>query len=91
MSRHSKRRIPTLAFTKSQDIGWHLNYRDPLTGVPRRRRFGLIDQNEASELYNAWLMVGDDGPRPQVLFYDVTAEPKLVSVFGAKGGIGSPV
>ena len=55
MSRHSKRRIPTLAFTKSQDIGWHVNYRDPQTGVPRRRRFGLIDQSEASELYNAWL------------------------------------
>jgi len=35
------------------------------------------------------LMVGDDGPRHQVLFYDVTAEPKLVSAFGAKGGIGS--
>jgi integrase len=55
MSRHSKRRIPTLTFTKSQDIGWHVNYRDPQTGVPRRRRFGLIDQNEASELYNVWL------------------------------------
>jgi hypothetical protein len=52
---HSKRRIPTLAFTKSQDIGWHVNYRDPQSGVPRRRRFGLIDQNQASELYNAWL------------------------------------
>ena len=39
MSRHSKRRIPTLAFTKSQDIGWHVNYRDPQSGVPRRRRF----------------------------------------------------
>lgn len=55
MKRHSKRRIPTLAFTKNQDIGWHVNYRDPQTGVPRRRRFGMIDQNEASELYNTWL------------------------------------
>ncbi len=37
------------------------------------------------------LMIGDDGPRHQVLFYDVTAAPKRVSTFGAKGGIGSGV
>ncbi|HET6252058.1 MAG TPA: hypothetical protein VFE47_30510 [Tepidisphaeraceae bacterium] len=55
MSRHSKRRIPKLAFTKKQDIGWHVNYRDPQSGVPRRRRFGLVDRDKASDLYNAWL------------------------------------
>lgn len=55
LSRHSKRRIPKLAFTKSQDIGWHVNYRDPQSGVPRRRRFGLVDRDKASDLYNAWL------------------------------------
>jgi integrase len=55
MSRHSKRRIPQLAFSKSQNIGWHVNYRDPQRGVPRRRRFGLIERDKAIELYNAWL------------------------------------
>jgi hypothetical protein len=55
MGRHSKRRIPKLAFTKTQDIGWHVNYRDPVTGMPRRRRFGLIDRDEASTLYTTWL------------------------------------
>jgi hypothetical protein len=55
MSRHSKRRIPKLSFTKIQDIGWHVNYRDPVNGVPRRRRFGLIDKDEASAAYTSWL------------------------------------
>ncbi len=35
------------------------------------------------------LMIGDDGPRHQVLFFDVTVAPKLVSAFGAHGGLGS--
>ncbi|HET6247628.1 MAG TPA: site-specific integrase [Tepidisphaeraceae bacterium] len=56
MNRHSKRRIPTLAFTKKQNIGWHVNYRDPQTGVPRRHRFGLVERDQASELYNTWLV-----------------------------------
>jgi hypothetical protein len=55
MSRHSKRRIPKLAFTKTQDIGWHVNYRDPVSGVPRRKRFGLLEREEALGLYNKWL------------------------------------
>jgi hypothetical protein len=52
---HSRRRIPTLAFTKTQDIGWHVNYRGPQTGVPRPHRFGLIEAKEASRLYTTWL------------------------------------
>ncbi len=55
MGRHSKRRIPKLAFTKKQQIGWHVNYRDPASGIPRRRRFGLVERDEAFTLYNAWL------------------------------------
>jgi integrase len=55
MAQHSKRRIPKLAFTKSQDIGWHVNYRDPLSGTPRRYRFGMVKKEKASELYNVWL------------------------------------
>lgn len=55
MSRHAKRRIPKLSFTKTQDIGWHVNFRDPLSAVPRRKRFGLIERDEALKLYNDWL------------------------------------
>jgi len=36
------------------------------------------------------LMVADNGPRQQILFYDITKNPpKLVSTFGQKGGITS--
>jgi hypothetical protein len=35
------------------------------------------------------LIVADDGPRKQVLFFDVRAVPRLVSSFGVQGGIGS--
>jgi hypothetical protein len=35
MGRHSSRRIPKLGFTKTRGIGWHVNYRDPMNGVPR--------------------------------------------------------
>ncbi|MGA2497720.1 MAG: hypothetical protein ABSH20_08260 [Tepidisphaeraceae bacterium] len=55
MSRHIKRRIPRLRFTKTRGIGWHVNYRDPQTGVPRRHRFGMLDREAASELYGDWL------------------------------------
>ncbi len=35
------------------------------------------------------LIVGDNGPRHQVLFYDVTEQPKLVDTFGREGGIAA--
>lgn len=55
MGRHKKRRVPKLSFTKVRGIGWHVNYRDPVSNVPRRARFGDIDPAEASKLYAAWL------------------------------------
>ena len=35
------------------------------------------------------LLVADDGPRKQILFYNVKSTPKLVETFGVKGGIGA--
>lgn len=55
MGRHRKRRVPKLAFTKTRGIGWHVNYRDPITNSPRRYRFGMIDEGKAADLYMAWL------------------------------------
>ena len=37
------------------------------------------------------LIVCDNGPRQQVLFYDVTGTPRLVSTFGDRGGLASGV
>ena len=33
------------------------------------------------------LMVADEGPRQQIVFYDVSGQPKEVSAFGDKGGV----
>jgi regulation of enolase protein 1 (concanavalin A-like superfamily) len=35
------------------------------------------------------LMVTEEGPRQQLLFYDVSGEPILVEAFGVEGGIGA--
>ena len=56
MTRHRQRRIPKLRFTKLRGIGWHVSYRDLATGMPRRERFGQIEQSEAEAKYHAWLI-----------------------------------
>ena len=56
MTRHRQRRIPKLRFTKLRGIGWHVSYRDLATGMPRRERFGQIEESEAEAKYHAWLV-----------------------------------
>ena len=56
MTRHRQRRIPKLRFTKLRGTGWHVSYRDPATGMPRRERFGQIDRSEAEAKYHTWLI-----------------------------------
>lgn len=55
MTRRRQQRIPKLRFTKLRGIGWHVSYRDPGTGMPRRERFGQ-EQSEAEAKYHAWLV-----------------------------------
>ena len=55
MSRYTKRRIPQLKFTKTRGIGWHVNYRDPLNGTPRKLSFGMVERSQAFEHYSNWL------------------------------------
>lgn len=55
MPRQRKPRIPKLAFTTNRNIGWHVSYRDPASGQPRRHRFGMIDESEARVQYHAWV------------------------------------
>lgn len=53
-----RKRVPKLAFTANRDIGWHVAYRDPVTGTPRRHRFGIEDRRQeakAKAMYNAWV------------------------------------
>ena len=50
-----KRRIPKLRYTENRGIGWHVSYRDPDTGTPKKHRFGMVTKSEANTAYEAWL------------------------------------
>lgn len=52
-----KKRVPQLKYTDQQNIGWHVSYRDPASGTPRRHRFGMVSKAEAEGEYYLW--VGD--------------------------------
>ena len=50
-----KRRIPKLRYTDNRGIGWHVSFRDPDTGTPKKHRFGMVTKSEANKAYEAWL------------------------------------
>ena len=50
-----KKRVPQLMFTRVRDIGWHVSYRDPKSGTPRKHRFGLVNREEADRQYHDWV------------------------------------
>ncbi len=50
-----KKRVPQLKYTKNQKIGWHVSYRDPVSGMPRRHRFGLVSREKAEAAYHEWM------------------------------------
>lgn len=52
------KRIPKLAFSETQGIGWHVSFRDK-NGVPRRHRFNIKERSgepQARILYHAWVL-----------------------------------
>lgn len=51
MGKHIKRRVPKLSYTDNQCIGWHVNHRDRLTGMPRQFRVGMVSNEEAKDSY----------------------------------------
>lgn len=52
---------------------------------------GIGDPTSLAWANNGNLIVTDNGPRQQVLFFDISGKPKLVSTFGVKGGLYSGV
>ena len=50
-----KKRVPELKYTELRGIGWHVSYRDPRTGSPKRHRFGDVSQAEAERAYHTWV------------------------------------
>jgi integrase len=66
MAKHVNKRVPRLRFTTLRGIGWHVVYRDRVTGIPRKHRFGIVDhelESQARILYHAWVHehLGGDG------------------------------
>lgn len=55
MGKHKRRRMPKLSFTETQNIGYYASFRDPITNTPRRKRFGMVSEEEAKVLYTQWL------------------------------------
>jgi len=67
---NKRKRVPKLSFTDTQGIGWHVSFRDPVTGSPTRHRFGIREKGrepEARVAYHRWLAEYlENGPsRPQ--------------------------
>ncbi|MEO1129535.1 MAG: hypothetical protein AAFX05_07490 [Planctomycetota bacterium] len=61
-----KPRIPQLKHTEVRGIGWHVSFRDPETGTPRKHRFAASTRTEAERLYHRWLgqhLSGEATPR----------------------------
>jgi integrase len=54
--RQRQKRIPKLTYTKIRGIGWHVSFRDPTTGTPRKHRFGDIPEEQARIEYHRWLV-----------------------------------
>tara|TARA_R110002072_G_scaffold101703_2_gene224031 strand:- start:1782 stop:3023 length:1242 start_codon:yes stop_codon:yes gene_type:complete len=50
-----KKRVPQLKYTELRGIGWHVSYRDPKTGSPKKHRFGDVSQAEAERAYHTWV------------------------------------
>lgn len=59
-----KRRIPALKFTKDRGIGWHVSFRDAVTGNPRKHRFGMVSREQADQLYHDWVAAHLRGQTP---------------------------
>lgn len=67
-----KKRIPKLCHTTTRGLGWHVNYRDPETGVAKKHRFAVETEAEAKVAYTQWLarhLAGKDAhgaePKPR--------------------------
>lgn len=72
------KRIPKLAFTDTQGIGWHVSFQDE-NGVPRRHRFGIKARDgepQAWLLYHAWILEHLGGENINALPTKLRPNPK---------------
>jgi integrase len=55
----ARQRIPKLRFTAWRKLGWHVAFRDPRTGSPRKHLFNIREREreaEARVMYHAWVL-----------------------------------
>lgn len=81
-----KRRIPKLCHTTTRGIGWHVNYRDPETGIARKHRFDVETEAEAKVAYTKWLtrhLAGDSAPDGAQLVRRVTVRGGVAAAPGS--------
>lgn len=66
MARNSrKKRVPQLKYTETRNIGWHVSYRDPQSGTPRKHCFGLVSKQQAEREYHEWVAAFLNGMLPE--------------------------
>lgn len=62
----TRRRIPKLCYTSKRGLGYHVNYRDPATGVAKKHKFGMVSETEALAMYHRWVSDRLNGHTPIV-------------------------
>lgn len=90
MAKRQTKRIPRLTFT-THGIGWHVSFRDPITGVPRKQRFGVRERGreaDARVLYERWLVDHHEGnAAASQTLAEVQTNPRKNSVVGLAGSL----
>ena len=72
-----KKRVPELKYTKVRGIGWHVSFRDPKTGVPRKHRFEATNRADADKEYHEWVVLFLNGQLPDRPKQRESSKPRL--------------
>jgi hypothetical protein len=72
-----KKRVPELKYTKVRGIGWHVSFRDPKTGVPRKHRFEATNRADADKEYHEWVVLFLKGQLPDRPKQRESSKPRL--------------
>ncbi|MEM9345778.1 MAG: hypothetical protein AAGB26_04080 [Planctomycetota bacterium] len=59
-----RRRIPKLCYSPKRGLGYHVNYRDPETGIAKKHKFGMVSESEARAQYHQWVAASLNGDTP---------------------------
>ncbi len=83
VAKHCKKRTPKLHFSALRGIGWHVTYRDPSSGIPKKHRFGIREKDrepEARVAYHRWLAEflenGPSKPQPKSVPNDTGSDKR---------------